>query len=206
MHVSGSMATIRAAWACGVALALAGCTGHSGASCGGAPCIPEGELCRTGTRGCDGVCRLSGNAPAGTGCGVNRFCDGAGSCGDCTLEAECGEGIAPCHAGAVACATGAPVCQDAGALPDGTACADGATHGYCSGGACVACKAAGDACGDGGQCSRDGACVYMVTGSARITYWPEGGGSVDVGNCFGQEAEVFVRGEGTYALLAPATG
>jgi hypothetical protein len=195
----------------GLGLALAGCGGAAGNGCPAAACTPDASPCHVGAIDCSTsamACKDTGaNAAAGMGCGVNEFCDGSGSCGDCTLGEVCTDGISPCHAGAIACDTGAPLCEDAGDLAEGTACTSGAIHGYCEAGACTPCTPPGAPCGDGGHCTDDGACVLTVMGSATITYWPEGGGSTDVGNCFGQEAEVFTpNAGGGYTLLAPTSG
>ena len=49
--------------------------------------------------------------------------------------------------------------------------------------------------------------MLTVAGSAKITLWQEDGGSTDVGNCFGQQAEVFTANDaGGYTLLAPTVG
>jgi hypothetical protein len=184
--------------------------GVCGACPAGTACTPDANACHLGAIDCSSgaaTCKDTGaNAAAGADCGVNRFC-AAGRCGDCTLGAVCTDGISTCHAGAIACDTGAPVCKDASNWAEGTNCANGAMIGYCKAGVCTPCAPPGSACGIGGSCTADGRCMLTVTGSARITYWPESGGSSDLGNCYGQQAEVFTpNGDGGYTQLAPTNG
>lgn len=191
-------------------LCLSGCAGDPAGCEPGLACAPTAP-CHLGAIACDtGAprCLDTGvSGEAGKSCGVNQFCTAAGLCGACTLGEQCTSGIAPCHTGAVACETGAPACLDSGHVADGTACTSGDVAGYCAAGACTACAGVGADCGVGGHCTAEGACVLTVTGSARITYWPEGGGSTDLGNCFGQQAEVFSpSADGGYTLLAPTSG
>jgi hypothetical protein len=187
--------------------ALAACS-SSPPSCAATACTPE-NLCHVGAEACGATtCVDTGaNVEAGTGCGVNKFCTTEGACGDCTLGEVCTAGIAACHTGGAACSTGVAVCTDSGYVADGTACTDGAVSGYCAAGTCTACMSSGQACGMGGQCDAAGQCMLTVSGSARITYWLEGGGSTDVGNCFGQQVEVFTpTAGGGYTLLTPTSG
>jgi hypothetical protein len=65
----GSLGTVSATWD------LRGCSP-------GGTCQPT-NLCQTGVVTCTagvGACAPSGNAPAGTGCGTGRTCDGLGTC------------------------------------------------------------------------------------------------------------------------------
>ena len=193
-------------------LALSGCSGAAGDGCSGAPCTPDASPCHVGAVDCSTAamaCRDTGaNAAAGTGCGVNKFCSGSGSCGDCTLGEVCTDGISPCHAGATACDTGAAVCEEAGDLAEGTACSERRHPRLLQGrGLHVLHARRARPAATVAPARAEGACVLTVTGSATITYWPEGGGSTDVGNCFGQQAEVFTPNEsGGYTLLAPTSG
>lgn len=196
----------------GTALTLlsSGCGGDPDGCETGAPCAPE-VVCHLGSIACDTgspVCVDTGaSAPAGEPCGVNGFCTAGGDCGACTVEEACDEGIAACHLGGTSCETGTPVCVAAGLTAEGTACDSGDISGYCAAGVCTACPSVGADCGVGGRCAADGRCMLTVTGVARITYWPEAGEPTDVGNCFGQQAEVFSPdAEGGYELLAPTTG
>lgn len=50
---------------------------------GGAACNPGGNMCQIGVASCSSgalVCTFMGNASAGTGCGANAICNGAGTC------------------------------------------------------------------------------------------------------------------------------
>lgn len=86
-----------------------------------------------GSTFCDGgvpVCVSPGLLDAGTSCGSNLVCDVTGNCNACTAGASCMP--AECRAGQVVCSTGAAVCTEQGAGPNGGAC----DAGSCYAGAC----------------------------------------------------------------------
>jgi hypothetical protein len=118
---------------------------------GGANCSPSNP-CHQGTLSCTTgapECTDTGvNVAAGTTCGSNRVCSAKGTCGECTAEATCAVSGRPCRTGAITCNTGAPICVEAGNVPNGTTCG---TNQVCSAGACVACTA-GLACTPANPC------------------------------------------------------
>jgi len=125
---------------CGSGLACQ--AGACGACTAGRPCAPAGFPCHVGQTSCATgreVCVDTGlAAPNGASCGTDRVC-GGGLCNACQEGLACAPANA-CHVGAIACATGQPVCVDQGTnAPPGLSC--GADR-VCSGsGSCVACAA-----------------------------------------------------------------
>jgi len=108
----------------------------------GSACTPGGSACQAGVTSCElGYAVCAGpvtSASPGTSCGADLVCSDGGSCVSCQAGQACLLPN-PCHAGAIACGSGAPVCQDtAVSLSDGTGC--GADL-VCHGGACVTCVA-----------------------------------------------------------------
>ena len=59
------------------------------------------------------TCTAAGNAPNGTGCGLNMYCN-AGSCQICANGSPCVPSTAPCNLGAIQCADGGIACNDTG--------------------------------------------------------------------------------------------
>ncbi|MBI5549427.1 MAG: hypothetical protein HY901_36535 [Deltaproteobacteria bacterium] len=102
----------------------------------GAPCLAGQTSCSTGHRRCvDGA-----GLAAGTVCGTNQVCDGAGACVTCLASVACATNFgAPCKAGRTECSTGVEVCVDGSDAAAGLGCG---TNQVCDGaGACVACAA-----------------------------------------------------------------
>jgi sugar lactone lactonase YvrE len=103
------------------------------------PCVQGAIECQTGVPVCAATMV---NVADGSPCGANQVCKG-GACVACTTGASCTPAADPCHAGAVVCTSGDPVCMaTATAVSDGTGCG---TNLFCNAGACVACPQ-GDAC------------------------------------------------------------
>ncbi len=168
----------------------------------GAACTSTTDpLCKTAAITCDTglpVCTDSGDVADGTACGTGLACS-AGVCA-CAAGTSC-VSQNPCMDAAIACdpTTGAPICTDTIAKPDGTVCG---TDLVCSGGACVGCvvgngctpetnvcelgtisscaagptctgtgvfQPPGTSCGTNQVCSSAGACVPCATGAACDT-------------------------------------
>jgi hypothetical protein len=122
-------------WACGAdrvchsgtctpCVANEACTPLAGA------CVQGFSSCATGAY----VCEAQTPVPAGGSCGTNKVCDGLGGCVACQQSLACTP-TNVCHAGALSCSTGSPVCADMGtALPDNVYCD---INKLCSAGACV---------------------------------------------------------------------
>jgi hypothetical protein len=129
--------------ACNTCVANAACTPAN-------PCHGGRIACGTGLPVC---VDQNTDVAAGAICGANQVCDGAGTCVACVANAACTP-VNPCHAGAIGCATGAPVCGDTQvALSNGTACGTGQV---CNGGSCVACVA-------GATCTPSNPCHFGST-------------------------------------------
>ena len=126
------------------------CDNGACAGCGaGADCSEAGSCqamaisCASGV----GTCTAAGNAPNGTGCGPNLYCN-AGACQACANGSPCVPMSAACNVGSIQCADGGIACNDTGTkAADGTSCGQNMV---CSGGACVSCTA-GAACAPGGN-------------------------------------------------------
>ncbi len=130
---------------CAPSGACVACT--AGASCAST------NACHTAAISCSSsapVCTDTGNAPDGSSCGAGFVCSG-GVCGACAAGATC-VSTNLCHAAAIVCSTGVPVCTDNGTIPNGTSCGTGMT---CNAALCVASRA--------------------VTGARLITFWPDTG-------------------------------
>ncbi len=112
----------------------------TGSSCTPANACHAGSIaCTTGAPVC---IDQSTNLTAGTSCGANQVCDGAGGCVGCQVGLACAPANL-CHAGSLTCNTGAPVCSDTSApVADGAGCG---TNLVCKAGACNACTT-GAAC------------------------------------------------------------
>ena len=130
----------------------------------GAACQPD-DVCRAGVEACvagSAVCASGAPRAAGSSCGAGHVCGADASCVACAAGAVCVPEN-PCHAGALACDSGAPVCVDSGVpIAAGTVCGAGkvcAPDGTCG------------LCADGGGCVVDGTCnlgaVTCSTGVAR---------------------------------------
>ncbi len=165
----------------------------------GAACTSTTDpTCKTAAIACGTgvpVCTDTGNVLDGTACGTGLACT-AGAC-VCAAGQAC-VSQNPCMDAAIACAptTGAPICTDTIAKPDGTACG---TNQVCSAGACVGCavgngctpatnvceigsitscatgptctgtgtfQPAGTSCGTNQVCDAAGACVPCTTGAS----------------------------------------
>jgi hypothetical protein len=99
---------------------------------------------------------------AGTSCGTNLVCNGAGACGACSAGLACSTNPNPCVAGTTSCATGAPTCVDTTTnIAAGTSCG---VNLVCNGaGACTPCTA-------GSSCSTNpNQCVLGTTSCATGT-------------------------------------
>src|SRR5262249_27061086 len=85
------------------------------------------------------VCTPAGNAPDGTGCGTNLYCD-KGTCEACVKGAGCVPQGKPCNKGSFSCVMGQAICNDLGTPADvGTSCG---TNMVCNGTTtCVSCAA-----------------------------------------------------------------
>ncbi len=121
---------------CGTGLQCNGagtCACAQGADCTPAnACVTSQYQCATGSP----VCTASTTpVAAGTTCGTNLVCNGAGACVSCAQGADCSPPNA-CVTSQIQCGTGAPVCT-ASTTP----------------------VAAGTTCGTGLQCNGAGACV-----------------------------------------------
>src|SRR6202142_3879630 len=96
-----------------------------------AKCVKKTYDCSSGT----GVCKVNGNAPDGTSCGMALYC-AAGACAPCLVGTSCQPASNACHAGKItACTAGIQTCSDLGMAA----------------GASTSCSAAG-----GGSGVRDG--------------------------------------------------
>jgi hypothetical protein len=121
----------------GLAGAGGGLAGTGGSTCTpGDACAPTNPCqASTGTIQCSGgtpAC-VAGNLAAGTTCGDNHVCDGAGSCIACTANAVCTPADV-CHVGRTVCSNGAVECTDTySPATDGTVCGSGT---ICINGSC----------------------------------------------------------------------
>ena len=111
----------------------------------GQTCTPTGtpDACKTYATACDSqgnqTCPPAANKADGSSCGTGLVC-GGGTCNACVANEACASTTA-CHAAALDCSSGFPVCADTGAVqPDGTTCGGANT---CAAGLCQApCAAA----------------------------------------------------------------
>ncbi len=99
----------------------------------GTSCTPENP-CHVGATSCGSgtsVCVDTDAAVSnGASCGTDKVC-GGGVCNACNANTSCTPADNVCHAGTIACASGAPTCTDTGAFLDsGTVCDAGD---YCFG-------------------------------------------------------------------------
>ena len=124
---------------CNGAGSCVACT--AGQSCSGNP-----TTCKTGMTTCSTgamTCIDGGNTAAGTNCGTNMVCNGAGMCVSCTAGGACTTNPSICKNGTTSCSTGTQTCVDGGNKSAGTSCG---TNMVCNGsGACVSCTA-GQSC------------------------------------------------------------
>jgi sugar lactone lactonase YvrE len=131
--------------------------GGCNACAAGQDCAPANP-CHVGAIGCASgqpacVDQQVNQAP-GASCGTGQVCDGLGGCISCAQGQPCVPAN-PCHAGALGCGTGAPVCADLGTgFADGTSCGAGKV---CFQGACNACQA-------GSSCTPANPCHFGTTG------------------------------------------
>jgi hypothetical protein len=145
------------------------CNGGKCVSCAaGMTCTPASK-CHTGTLSCaagTADCKdANKNAPNGSNCGTNLFCNN-GNCVPCTPDVACTTSN-PCKLGVTSCATGAAECKESGNAPDGKSCGQGKV---CNGGTCVACAAnmncEPSACKVGKTTCTSGSSECMETGNA----------------------------------------
>lgn len=95
-----------------------------------AACAPS-DLCMRGTTDCTSgmeVCTPDGPQVAGTWCGDNQVCNGAGLCEDCIAGFQC-DRANECEAGTLTCYAGR-TCNAAGPKPPGGACSAGVCSGF----------------------------------------------------------------------------
>lgn len=149
------------------------CTAGSCAPCAdGTACVPSSS-CHVGITKCTSgaaTCVDTGAAAVpGATCAAASVCSASGTCIACLQDAACLFAGNSCHRGKLDCATGAPICKDAGTpAADGTACGPDLA---CSAGACVACKAglacvpAGNTCHVGTTSCATGASVCVDSGN-----------------------------------------
>ncbi len=138
----------------------------------GTSCVPTSSChlgvtkCTTGAASCVDT---GAAAPAGSACAAGSVCTASGSCASCQQDAPCAFAANPCHQGKTDCASGAPVCKDAGAnVGDGSSCG---VDLVCKAGACQACKAnvacapSANACHVGSTSCATGTSVCVDSGS-----------------------------------------
>lgn len=180
------------------------CTGSGAcvACTTGQSCTTNSARCRLGQVSCATgapVCADSSPKPAGSPCGTNQVCDGAGACAACTSGQACNTNPLPCRTGVTSCTSGSSACVDSGNKSAGVSCG---TNRVCDGaGSCVACTsgqscatnpgrcfagttscssgstscvdgtplASGTTCGTGLVCNGTGSCVACSEGSACTT-------------------------------------
>jgi hypothetical protein len=127
-------------------------------------CTPTAGACVRGLTACTTgvqVCTAMGPVDPGVSCGSNQVCDGAGACVACQGGVACTP-TNTCHAGAISCATGSPVCTDTTvALADNVYCADDK---LCTAGSC----------GDAGNWITRGEDDRTFTGGFVFTYQADG--------------------------------
>ena len=119
---------------------------------GGGMCAPAGSACHQGVFSCSTGTQVcideEINAVDGQSCGNGQVCN-TGQCVACGQGNTCTPSANVCHAGAIDCASGAPICKDTGGLAnDGTKCG---VDKVCSLGSCVLCEA-GAACTPANPC------------------------------------------------------
>jgi len=168
----------------------------------GGGCTTNPSICKNGTTACATgamTCVDGGNKSAGTGCGTNLVCNGAGACVSCTSGGVCTGNPNMCKTGVYACTTGAMTCADGSNKPGGTSCG---TNLVCDGnGNCGSCtpgqsctnnpnpcytgvtscttgaavcldntlKPPGTNCGTNRVCNSTGTCVACTTGLSCTT-------------------------------------
>ncbi|MGA8892725.1 MAG: fibronectin type III domain-containing protein [Anaeromyxobacteraceae bacterium] len=122
-----------------------------------AACTSTNACTATATYECSSgaaVCTDRTFQPPGFSCGGGLVCSAAGACDACSEGATCAP-TNPCAlAGTTSCASGSPVCVDAGLKPVGTSC-----------GAGVVCNAAGQClpCTEGATCTPLNLCMNGTT-------------------------------------------
>jgi hypothetical protein len=126
--------------------ACIGCT--AGQTCMGNP-----NPCKNGTSSCMTgalTCVDGGNKSAGTICGTNLVCDGAGGCVPCTAGTACTTNPSICKNGMTSCMTGMQTCVDGANKSPGTNCG---TNLVCDPtGTCISCTAGGACTGNPNVC------------------------------------------------------
>jgi sugar lactone lactonase YvrE len=147
---------------------------HAGDTCPvpGNPCVQGVIECGTGVPVC---APTQVHTADGDPCGANQVCS-SGVCVACTSGTTCTPAGALCHVGAIACTTGAPVCNDTGSnAVDGTGCG---TNLFCNAGACVACPQ-GSACTPTNVCHAG----HIVCGTGSAVCVDDGTPANDNGAC-----------------------
>lgn len=91
----------------------------------GDACGTNTSICKNGVHSCSTgaqTCVDGGNKAAGTGCGTNMVCDGAGACVACAAGGACTMNPTTCKNGVYSCATGMQACADGSNKAGGTTC------------------------------------------------------------------------------------
>lgn len=134
-----------------------------------ADCQPVGDCA---VAACvDGVCEDGGFQAIDTPCGSGGFCDGAGTCVECTRNSQCGDGNF-CTDDSCELTTGLCVYAD---VTDGSGgCAFQGGEGACKTGVCVAPPQAciDNPCADDGETCTDTVCTPTADGSGRTCTHP----------------------------------